>query len=139
MGTYQPFDLFLAYGIALFCAFLCCALGAMALLRNGFSYSNDFTTILRATRSSDLDALFEEPRRMQQSLCPSTRSGLSCRTEERRGSGSGVCAEVMREWVERVEILVRTWFFVAQKGSLDTVLGMLSDERKFCLHCQKIT
>jgi hypothetical protein len=58
--TYQPFDLWFAYGIALLCNALCFLIGIIALHRNGLSYSNDFTTVLRTTRNPNLDLLVTE-------------------------------------------------------------------------------
>ncbi|KAI9853104.1 MAG: hypothetical protein M1838_001605 [Thelocarpon superellum] len=58
--VYLRLDLWLAYGIALIFAILCSVLGSSALLHNGLSYTNDFTTILRTTRNPGLDNLVAE-------------------------------------------------------------------------------
>ena len=54
--TYQPFDLLLAYGLAILAAALCVAIGSLAILANGASYSSDFSTVLRTTRNSQLNS-----------------------------------------------------------------------------------
>lgn len=58
--TYQPFDLVLSYGIAILGAVTCMAIGALAMTKNGLSYTNDFSTILRTTRSEDLNDLVQD-------------------------------------------------------------------------------
>jgi hypothetical protein len=58
--TYEPAQLWLAYGIAILANVLCLLLGVIAVHRNGFSYSNDFTTIMRTTRNPNLDLLVPE-------------------------------------------------------------------------------
>jgi len=58
--AYQPLDLWLAYGIALLFYVLCLSIGIIGLRQNGFSYSNNFTTILRTTRNPNLDLLVTE-------------------------------------------------------------------------------
>lgn len=55
--AYQPFDLALSYSIAIFAAVMCAAIGYLAMMKNGLSYTNNFSTILRATRGEDLDTL----------------------------------------------------------------------------------
>lgn len=58
--SYNPRDLVIAYGLSIFWAIICIGLGAMAISRNSGSYSNIFSTIVRATRDSELDRLIEE-------------------------------------------------------------------------------
>ncbi len=58
--TYQPRDLWLAYGIAVLSNIICLLIAMVALNQNGLSYSNNFTTILRTTRNQNLDVLVKE-------------------------------------------------------------------------------
>ena len=55
--VYFPFDLWLPYGIAIAATVFCVAIGFEAVLRNGATYSNRFSTILRTTRDGHFDAL----------------------------------------------------------------------------------
>lgn len=48
-----------AYGLAIALTFVAVVLGCHTLLKNGVSYSNKFSTILRTTRGQDLDVLVE--------------------------------------------------------------------------------
>ncbi|OAP61920.1 hypothetical protein AYL99_04123 [Fonsecaea erecta] len=58
--TYEAAQLWLAYGIAILANVLCLLTGMFAMRRNGLSYSNDFTTIMRTTRNPNLDLLVPE-------------------------------------------------------------------------------
>ncbi|OCL03432.1 hypothetical protein AOQ84DRAFT_419192 [Glonium stellatum] len=57
---YKPKDLLIAYGISIFWALICIALGAVAINSNGGSYSNNFSTVVRVSRGPELDRLIEE-------------------------------------------------------------------------------
>lgn len=52
--TYDPKNLFISYGIALFFALIANILGALAYVSNGVSHDNSFSSIVRATRNPDL-------------------------------------------------------------------------------------
>ena len=58
--TYQSLDLFLSYGIAILAAAISLSIGYLAIVKNGLSYSNEFSTILRTTRGEDLDSLVQD-------------------------------------------------------------------------------
>ncbi|OQU96014.1 hypothetical protein CLAIMM_02158 [Cladophialophora immunda] len=58
--TYDAFDLWLSYGIAIGVTLLCVAFGLEAIVRNQATYSNRFSTILRTTRNSAFDDLVGE-------------------------------------------------------------------------------
>lgn len=58
--VYNPLDLYLAYGLTLVSALICICIGSLALTGNGVSFSDEFTTILRATRNPELDHLVAE-------------------------------------------------------------------------------
>lgn len=51
---YQPRNLWLSYGIALFFATFGVLLGIVALLKNGAAFANDFSTVVRVTRNPEL-------------------------------------------------------------------------------------
>ena len=55
--SYQPFALFLAYGIALGLGLVSLIAGAVALLSNGVSMDAGFLSVLATTRNSALDEL----------------------------------------------------------------------------------
>jgi hypothetical protein len=55
--VYNSLDLWIAYGISIFCAAMCVTIGMLALFRTGYAYSNDFSTIFRTTRGRDFDVL----------------------------------------------------------------------------------
>ena len=57
--VYHPFDLYLAYSLGILFTSICLVIGMAALFRNGQSYSNSFSTVLRVTRNPDLDRLVE--------------------------------------------------------------------------------
>lgn len=52
--VYDPKNLYLSYGIALFLALLAIILGALAYVSNGVSHDNSFSSIVRATRNPEL-------------------------------------------------------------------------------------
>ncbi len=56
---YKPWNLWLAYGVAILSASLCVLTGIMSLYKNGYSYNNTFSTVLRTTRGRDLDELVD--------------------------------------------------------------------------------
>ncbi len=58
--TYEPQQLWLAYGIAIAANILCLLVGLYAIHRNGLSYNSDFLTIMRTTRKHNLDLLVTE-------------------------------------------------------------------------------
>ena len=49
--------MYLAYGIGLVFTLMCGVLGCLALLRNGVSYTNDFSTVVRTTRNPEIATL----------------------------------------------------------------------------------
>jgi hypothetical protein len=51
--SYAPKDLYVAYGLSIAWALLCVALGTYAMIRNGASYSNCFSTTVRMAGLSD--------------------------------------------------------------------------------------
>jgi hypothetical protein len=55
--SYNAFSLLTAYGVALLGEIICLTIGFYALRMNRKAYTNDFSTIMRATRRSELDAL----------------------------------------------------------------------------------
>ena len=54
---YNPTDLFYCYGIGLLCTLLCLALGINAIIKNRSTFSNNFSSILRSTRNSELNTI----------------------------------------------------------------------------------
>ncbi|KAH0841142.1 hypothetical protein AYO21_11437 [Fonsecaea monophora] len=58
--SYNPRTLIVAYSIVIALAAACLACGITALYRNGVSYTNNFSTILRVTRDKRFDALIED-------------------------------------------------------------------------------
>jgi hypothetical protein len=56
--SYNPHDLFLAYGLAIFAALIAVACGSVAVWRSGRSYGSDLSTVLRETRDRRLDRVF---------------------------------------------------------------------------------
>ena len=56
---YKPWNLWLAYGSAILSASLCVLSGIRSLYKNGYSYNNTFSTVLRTTRGRDLDELVD--------------------------------------------------------------------------------
>ena len=56
---YKPWNLWLAYGSAILSASLCVLSGTRSLYKNGYSYNNTFSTVLRKTRGRDLDELVD--------------------------------------------------------------------------------
>ena len=54
---HHPADLYIACGIGLLCTLLCLALGANAIIKNGSTFSNNFSIILRSTRNPELNAI----------------------------------------------------------------------------------
>lgn len=52
--AYNPKNLFLAYGIALFFSLVANILGTLAYISNGVSHNNSFSSIVRATRNPEL-------------------------------------------------------------------------------------
>ena len=56
---YKPWNLWLAYGLAILSASFCVLSGTKSLYKNGYSYNNTFSTILRKTRGRDLDELVD--------------------------------------------------------------------------------
>jgi hypothetical protein len=59
--SYNALDLWLAYGCAIFCAAVCALIGSSAAHRNGATYNNSFSTIVRTTRNPSMNALVEGP------------------------------------------------------------------------------
>lgn len=59
--TYSQIPLWLAYGQAIGSAAVTVITGYAALLRNGASFSNDFSTTLRTTRSAHLSVELKNP------------------------------------------------------------------------------
>lgn len=57
--SYQPFDLYLSYGIGIVMVAFCTAIGCRALYRNGVAYKDSWSTTLRTTRGRDLDAIMD--------------------------------------------------------------------------------
>ncbi|EXJ59535.1 uncharacterized protein A1O5_12160 [Cladophialophora psammophila CBS 110553] len=58
--VYEPRTLLIAYGLGAFFALICVLLGVHALLHNGASYTNSFSTIVRVTRDPALSRLIAE-------------------------------------------------------------------------------
>ena len=56
---YKPWNLWLAYGTAILSASICVLTGTRSLYKNGYSYNNTFSTVLRTTRGKDLDELVD--------------------------------------------------------------------------------
>ena len=56
---YDPRDLWIAYGIAAGSSLFCVIFGAYAILRNGATYQNVFSTFLRTTRDQALQNLID--------------------------------------------------------------------------------
>jgi hypothetical protein len=53
--VYAPFKLWLAYGLAILFAATAVFIGLVAMLSNGITYSNQFSTILRTARHAQMD------------------------------------------------------------------------------------
>ncbi|OQV06566.1 hypothetical protein CLAIMM_11115 [Cladophialophora immunda] len=74
--TYEAEQLWLAYGVAILANVLCLLAGTFAMQRNGLSYNNDFTTIMRTTRNPNLDLLVPEAESSgAQPVAPRTTKG----------------------------------------------------------------
>ena len=58
--TYDAGALWKAYGTGIGVALLCAVIGLRAMLVNGKTYKNSFSTVLRTTRARDFDRLFTE-------------------------------------------------------------------------------
>ncbi|KAJ9616449.1 hypothetical protein H2200_000167 [Cladophialophora chaetospira] len=58
--VYEPRTLLIAYGISMLFALICVLLGVHALLRNGASYTNSFSTVVRVTRDPALSRLIAD-------------------------------------------------------------------------------
>ncbi|KIW89847.1 uncharacterized protein Z519_09276 [Cladophialophora bantiana CBS 173.52] len=58
--VYEPRTLLIAYGLSTFFALICVLLGVHALLHNGASYTNSFSTIVRVTRDPALSRLIAD-------------------------------------------------------------------------------
>ncbi len=56
---YHPADLYIAYGIGLLCTLLCLGLGINAIIKNGSTFSNNFSSILRSTRNPELNTIIQ--------------------------------------------------------------------------------
>ena len=54
---YEPRTLLIAYGVSVLFALVCILMGVHALLLNGASYTNSFSTIVRVTRDPALSRL----------------------------------------------------------------------------------
>ncbi|EXJ87133.1 hypothetical protein A1O3_04091 [Capronia epimyces CBS 606.96] len=63
--VYQPRTLLIAYGINTLFAFICVMMGVHALLQNGASYTNSFSTIVRVTRDPSLSRLIADEGALQ--------------------------------------------------------------------------
>jgi hypothetical protein len=57
---YDAATLWLAYGIAILFTLLAVAIGFYAIVANGASFTNDFSTIVRVTKSAELSVEIEE-------------------------------------------------------------------------------
>ena len=55
--VYAPRLLYISWGIAILYALFAVAVGFLSLIKNGYSYSNNFSTVLRTTRHVELDTL----------------------------------------------------------------------------------
>lgn len=55
--SYNPRDLYIAYGAGLGATLVCLAIGIFALLRNGCSYTNEFSTLIRVTRDASIEGI----------------------------------------------------------------------------------
>lgn len=58
--SYSAARLWLIYGPAIFFTTLAVAIGLHSMIMEGVSYSDDFSTIMRATRQAELSASFRE-------------------------------------------------------------------------------
>ncbi|KAK5125237.1 hypothetical protein LTR85_000913 [Meristemomyces frigidus] len=56
---FQNYTLWLAYGLAILCTAIAVVLGFLAILSNGASYSNNFSTITRSARNAELSVEVE--------------------------------------------------------------------------------
>ena len=54
---YAAYELLMPYGLALFFAVLCAAIGSYAFLRNHASYRNAFSSFIRATSGHEVHAM----------------------------------------------------------------------------------
>ena len=54
---YAAYELLMPYGLALFFALLCAAIGSFAFFRNGASYHNAFSSFIRATSGHGVHAM----------------------------------------------------------------------------------
>lgn len=57
--TYEPFPLWLAYGLAIFFSLFGLVIGNLAFYLNKVEYDKSFSSILQATRNPKLDQLIE--------------------------------------------------------------------------------
>ncbi|KAL2426713.1 hypothetical protein ABEF95_012020 [Exophiala dermatitidis] len=58
--VYQPRTLLVTYGVSTLFAFICVVMGVHALLHNGASYTNSFSTIVRVTRDPSFSRLIAD-------------------------------------------------------------------------------
>ena len=68
---YAAVKLWIAYGLAAFFTLLAVVIGMLAILVNSASYDNSFSTVLRTTRSANLDVEIEPQDLDGQSPLPS--------------------------------------------------------------------
>ena len=53
--SYNKVTLWIAYGLSIFFSALAAIAGIVAIILSGASYSNEFSTIVRVTKTGDLD------------------------------------------------------------------------------------
>ncbi|SLM36096.1 hypothetical protein LPUS_05530 [Lasallia pustulata] len=87
--VYHPYDLYLAYGLSILFTSICLGIGMAALFRNGQSYSNNFSTVLRSTRNPDLDHLLLETEMSGADPLPEGLGRAVLSLPRRRGVGNG--------------------------------------------------
>ncbi|KAH9886789.1 hypothetical protein F4778DRAFT_773891 [Xylariomycetidae sp. FL2044] len=88
--SYQPADLYIAYGTGLLASALCVAWGLLVTLRrqNSASYSKSFSTIVRTTRSGALDALVPARDRKGEDPAPKALRRVRLVFDDREGAQS---------------------------------------------------
>lgn len=89
---YKPTDLYIAYGCALLASALCVLWGLyVSLHRNRASYNLGFSTILRTTRRSEIDAVVDAGARRGDDPVPKAMGAVRLRYVggERRSGGEG--------------------------------------------------
>jgi hypothetical protein len=86
--VYTPRLLLISWGVAIFYTLVAVLLGFLALVKNGYSYSNNFSTVLRTTRHVDIDALLHPASKTGADPLPKTLTQRNLTLKSHTGSDS---------------------------------------------------